>query len=199
MKRSLLFTVLSVTLLASILSISTNMNTSIYAEENQTGTENEAEIEAEIEQENKCEKDSECENENEINNSLTITNITQAQQQEEPQTTLNVIKTVTCIVEQDAVGVSQLNGICDEVGPEDFEIIVTANNANPSQFPGSETGTLVTLEAGYYTVVEPPTLNTGATFSGDCTQIGPFEAEGTISDGETQTCTIDNEVTFIED
>ncbi|NOJ32621.1 MAG: hypothetical protein DA329_10835 [Candidatus Nitrosocosmicus sp.] len=85
MKKSLLFTVLSVTLLASILSISTNINTSVYAEENQTGTENEAEIEAEIEQDNKCKKDSECETENEINNQLTITNITKVQE-EQPET-----------------------------------------------------------------------------------------------------------------
>lgn len=72
MKKSLLFTVLSVTLLASIPSISTNMYTSVYAEENQTGTENEAEIDAEIEQDNKCKKDSECKNENELNNQMIV-------------------------------------------------------------------------------------------------------------------------------
>jgi len=193
MKKSLLFTVLSVTLLASILSFSTNMNTSVYAEEN------EAEIEADIEQENKCKKDTECENENELNNQLTITNITQAQTQEESQTTLNVTKTVTCVVQEETVGVSQAIYICDEVGPEDFEITVTGNNPNPSQFPGSETGTVVTLGAGSYTVSESLVGATEATFSGDCTQTGPLEAEGTISDGETQTCTIDNEVTIRAD
>lgn len=81
MEKSLLFTVLSVTLLASILSFS-SMNTSVYAQQNQTGTENEAEIKADIGQENKCKKDSECENENELNNSLNIVN----QQQNNTQT-----------------------------------------------------------------------------------------------------------------
>lgn len=55
MKRSLLFPVLSVTLLTSTLSFSTTtMNTAVFAVENQTGMANEAEVKADIAQENKC-------------------------------------------------------------------------------------------------------------------------------------------------
>jgi len=44
--------------------------------------ENEAEVEIDIEQENKCKKDTECKNENEINNQLSVTTITQTQEEQ---------------------------------------------------------------------------------------------------------------------
>jgi len=155
----------------------------IFALENQTGTENEAEIEADIEQENKCKKDSDCENENEINNQLNITNITI-----QPETTLDIVKLVTCESSGRVVE-------CNDLGPEDFQITVTGNNPSPTDFPGSEEGVLVTLGAGDYTVSESFEIPEGdvyATFSGDCTHIGQFSSEGTIAEGETQTCTIEN-------
>jgi len=74
MRISFIIIGLSLIILGSVISLSTDLNMSIYAKENQTGTTNEAEIEADIEQENKCKNDTECENENEINNQLTVTN-----------------------------------------------------------------------------------------------------------------------------
>lgn len=153
--------------------------------------ENEAEVNTDMEQENKCKKDTECENENELNNELSIVNITQTTTAE-PQTTLNVIKTLTC--EADSVEIE-----CpQELVPEDVEITVIANNPSPAQFQGSAGGTLVTLGAGDYTIIEvlseiPADVESSeAIFSGDCTQTDATEGEGTIEDGESQTCTIEN-------
>ena len=167
---------------------------SIFAEQ-----ENEAEINADIEQENKCKKDTECENENEINNLLNITTITQTQEQTEEQTeaTLNVIKTLTCTQN------GQSSPCPERLTPDKFIITVTGNNPSPSQFPGSEEGTLVTLGAGGYTVEEestfeiPTNAQWSAEFSGDCEKSDDFEAEGTIAEGEAQTCTIENRVNFL--
>jgi len=160
-----------------------------FAQENQTGSENEAEIEADIEQENKCKKDSDCENENEINNSLDITNTNQTGESQ-TQTTLNVIKLLTCILENESVP-------CGEFEAEDFTITVTGNNPEPSEFLGSSEGTLVTLGTGEYTVSELNDLigvSVLTEFSGDCTQSDQYEAQGTIANGEEQTCTIENTV-----
>jgi len=155
--------------------------------------ENEAEVEADIEQENKCKKDTECENENEINNDLSILNITQTGTAESGPTTLNVIKILQC-EESDNPGIPVS---CETRGPEDFTITVTGNNPSPSEFPGSEEGTLVTLGAGDYEVNESFHLNLGEdldfTVSGDCS-INEQEKkiEGTIEEGQSQTCTLSN-------
>jgi len=63
----------------------------------------------------------------------------------------------------------------------------------PNTFNGDAAGTTVTVSPGTYTVSE----NTGPVapvFSDDCQQdpANLFKATGTISAGETQTCTIAN-------
>ncbi len=193
-----IFAILGIMFLSSILLGNGMYSNQIFAIEaqnennhNKNGNLNEAEVNADIEQENKCKKDTECENENELNNQLSITNITQITAK--PQTTLNVIKIVECFVESQQI---DCNPLIPE--PEDFQITVNGNSPNPSQFPGSPQGTLVTLGAGGYTVSEenngaiPPNVNLIAEFSGDCEQSDDFEAEGTIAEDEHQTCTITN-------
>jgi len=70
--------------------------------------------------------------------------------------------------------------------PEQFTIHVMANNPIPDTFPGSATGTNVTLNADRFNVTE--TIPTGSvfttSFSGDCA--------GTIAAGQHLTCTISN-------
>ncbi len=162
--------------------------------------ENEAEVNADIkEQENKCKKDTECENENELNNQLSITNITQITTAESGPTTLNVIKILHCF-EGNTDTENQIE--CKTLGPDDFTITVTGNNPSPSQFPGSSQGTLVTLGAGEYNIDESVTLpingpDLEASASGDC-QVNQQakKIEGTIAEGETQTCIITNNVIF---
>jgi len=125
LKNGTIFALLSFSIVAMIMSA---YNTTVqpfsviaYAQENKTGTTNEAEIEADIEQENKCKNDTDCENENEINNSLDITS---SNETGESQTTLNVIKTLTCILESEPAD-------CGELVAEDFQITVTGNNPSP--------------------------------------------------------------------
>ena len=72
--------------------------------------------------------------------------------------------------------------------PSDFTIGVTGNNPSPSQFPGSSSGTTVTLGQGSYQVTETGIVaNYDPTYSSDCS--------GTISAGQTKTCTITNTFT----
>jgi len=201
LKNKIIFAVLSFSIVALIIG---NYNSAVqpgfitaFAQENQTGTENEAEVEADIEQENKCKKDTECENENELNNDLSILNITQTGAVESGPTTLNVIKILQCEEpENPGIPVS-----CGTRGPEDFTITVTGNNPSPSEFPGSEEGTLVTLGAGDYEVNESFQLNLGEdlefTVSGDCAiNEQEQEIQGTIEEGQSQTCTLSNTLIF---
>jgi len=192
MSKTNVFALFGILFLSSVLLGNGMYSGQVFALENQTGTENEAEIEADIEQENKCKKDSDCDNENEINNTLNITTITSTGQQEE-SSTLNVTKTLTCSTS------GLYPEFCENLGPEDVLITVTGNNPNPDEFPGSSEGTLVTLGAGDYRVNESFNISPGegsfgviATFSEDCTQVGPTQSEGTIAEGEAQTCIIDN-------
>ena len=127
-------------------------------------------------------------------------------------------KLVTC---QQADGgglvpsIQQLSANCDNllalITEDQFNITVTDTNVNPSNFNGSEIGTLVTLGAGPFTVTEEPydsvaeevaglediqTEITGPSpsFSGDCNQtgIGSFSATGEIGAGGQETCNIVN-------
>ncbi len=66
----------------------------------------------------------------------------------------------------------------------DFTMTVTGGSPSPASFPGSETGTLVTLSAGTYSVSETTRIGYTATFSADCS--------GTIAIGQSKTCTITN-------
>jgi hypothetical protein len=80
---------------------------------------------------------------------------------------------------------------CTPPEASDFTIHVDGNHQSPDTFPGSETGTDVTLGFGSYQVTEdkqcPSTVlcqHTSTQFSEDC--------KGVIHPDETKTCTITN-------
>jgi hypothetical protein len=131
----------------------------------------------------------------------------------EQKATLNVTKLVTCDeVNGGGSLIPDIDPTCTDlegnITEDQFNITVTDTDPTPSQFTGSETGTIVTLGAGSYTVTE--TFNasiseniealggniTGPniTFTGDCTQTGvnSTSATGTIAAGEQQDCNIVN-------
>ncbi len=66
----------------------------------------------------------------------------------------------------------------------DFTMQVTGTNPSPASFPGSATGTSVTIVPGTYSVDEAAMTGYTKSFSADCT--------GTIAAGQTKTCTITN-------
>jgi hypothetical protein len=67
-----------------------------------------------------------------------------------------------------------------------FTIFVTADDPSPASFAGEEVpGTVVTLDAGEYSVTEPLHPGYHVSFSEDCT--------GTIGIGETKTCIVTND------
>jgi hypothetical protein len=132
---------------------------------------------------------------------------------------LNVIKNVEC----DSNGGSPNDeAVCDfveaNISPEDYEMTVTGNNPNPSQFPGSSTGTNVQLEEGDYVVDEvlastaqlqidldtddiitTTTVDDSSDCEGVFNQNDAFqEAIGIISAEESQTCTITNTITVTD-
>jgi len=139
---------------------------------------------------------------------------------ETPSTgSLSVLKTVTC-----TPAIASLQPACDaiiagtgapsgQITPNDFNITVTGNNPNPSQFNGSSTAVVVTLDPGSYNVTDIgypsvtdalseiidefqgiSTIIQTTTFSGDCTQIlnNLQTATGTIAAGDSQICNIQN-------
>jgi hypothetical protein len=118
----------------------------------------------------------------------------------EPDATLAVTKTVTC--SGPVAGCSQ---ILSSAPPSSFNIVVTGNNPNPSEFAGSNDPVVVTLGAGNYEITEevpviPPPAGVSipiltTSFDGDCTSVDPqsTEATGTIEAGESQICDISND------
>lgn len=68
---------------------------------------------------------------------------------------------------------------------DDFSISVTGNQADPSSFLGTSSGTTVTLMAGAYTVTEVENTGYQASYSADCS--------GSIAAGESKVCTITND------
>lgn len=66
-----------------------------------------------------------------------------------------------------------------------FTIHVTGTNVSDNEFPGSETGTTITLNAGAYSVTEDAVNSYTGSYSADCT--------GTIALGEHKYCTITND------
>ena len=117
-------------------------------------------------------------------------------------------KTVTCnpgdTFPQSAAACETIR---NSVPPSLFNITVTGNNPNPSEFPGLSVPVNVTLGAGDYEVTEeapfvtpPAGVSTTRTtnFAGDCTDVNPndplsTEATGTIEAGESQICDISND------
>jgi hypothetical protein len=131
----------------------------------------------------------------------------------EPNGTLAVNKTVTCTPNDTfSQSAAACEAILNSVPPSLFNITVTGNNPNPSEFPGSSLPVNVTLGAGDYEVTEevpfviPPQAGVTTTrttnFAGDCTDVNPTdsqstEATGTIEAGESQICEISNNyITF---
>src|SRR5918994_4148593 len=127
--------------------------------------------------------------------------------------TLAVNKTVTCTPNDTfPQSAAACEAILNSVPPSLFNITVTGNNPNPSEFPGSSLPVNVTLGAGDYEVTEevpfviPPQAGVTTTrttnFAGDCTDVNPTdsqstEATGTIEAGESQICEISNDyITF---
>jgi hypothetical protein len=123
------------------------------------------------------------------------------------EATLEVSKDVTCTpVHNFRQEIDACNDILDVVNPSSFDIEVTGNNPNPSQFTssGPDDPVIVTLGAGSYIVEEvlppfptPPTdiiVDRMTTFGPDCTEDpnDDTRATGTIAAGESQTCNIVN-------
>jgi hypothetical protein len=76
----------------------------------------------------------------------------------------------------------------------DFTVYVGGNSPSPSSFQGSETGTNVSIDEGWYNAYEDPyntILNYATTYSADC--------NGYIQGGEIKTCTIMNDDIGIAD
>lgn len=122
-------------------------------------------------------------------------------------TSLNVIYLVDC---QSTGGNPSDGAVCgratDIAPPSAFQVGIDANNPKPASFPGSSSGTLVSLGAGHYELradiaqaqndleqglnTDDVSFNIGAV-GGSCdnnTEAG--DAEGTIRAGERQTCIV---------
>jgi hypothetical protein len=67
----------------------------------------------------------------------------------------------------------------------DFEISVASAGTDPAPFDGSETGTVLTIDAGVYEVTEGEVDAYDGSFSEGC--------EGTIALGEARVCTVTND------
>lgn len=107
------------------------------------------------------------------------------------QITLSAGQNVTCAIENSDIA-PQLTVIkhvvIDNGGTKnasDFTMNVTGTNVSSTSFPGSETGTTITLNAGNYSVDEGSHDGYTETKSADCT--------GTIAVGQVKTCTITND------
>jgi hypothetical protein len=157
-----------------------------------------------------------------INNNNINNNVAGGGNQTTTKATLNVTKLVTC--EDTTVNgpapVNRCAALEQLITEDQFLIEVTDDNPVPSQFTGSEAGTVVTLGPGGYTVTETSAasvnqdiatllqqfnMQSGGIFfiqraqslTGDCTQVLlGGQATGTIGAGESQTCNIENSFTI---
>jgi hypothetical protein len=103
-------------------------------------------------------------------------------------------ETVTCTVTNDGIQPQLMvikhvdNSAGGSAVASDFTMRVNGTNVQPSaSFPGSESGTTVSLNVGSYSVTESHLANYVETTSGDCS--------GTIALGDQKTCTITNTYT----
>src|SRR5215469_5486013 len=71
--------------------------------------------------------------------------------------------------------------------PSDFTINVSGNNPSPATFPGSSSGTTVTLKPGTYSVSASGLSGYTTTYSSGCT--------GSINGGKNINCTVTNQYT----
>lgn len=95
-----------------------------------------------------------CTNENTVNNNVNTNNGTNPPPNEPG--TLTVTKEVQCGTDapNPEVVCEYAKASANFPDPEDYQITVTGNNPNPSNFAGSPTGTTVTLGEGDYTITE---------------------------------------------
>ncbi len=100
-------------------------------------------------------------------------------------------ETVVCTVTNDGIPpqLTVIKHVDNSAGgtasASDFQMTVNGTNVQPSaSFPGSETGTTVTLNVGSYSVTETHQPDYVETTSGDCS--------GAIALGDQKTCTITN-------
>ena len=139
---------------------------------------------------------------------------------EEPQTPVE--PTAILLVTKQLTCESEIEGVCEDlrtfINENSFLLQVEGNNPDPSSpFPGSVTGTDVTLGSGNYVVSEiltdaffeaidtlaatHPAVGTiilDLSFTGDCNPVfNEPETTGTITAGESQICNALNEFTFL--
>jgi hypothetical protein len=135
-----------------------------------------------------------------------------------PETTLTVAKQIECVEESNDFP-NDCEDLLSTLDESDFLFQVTGNNPNPSsEFPGSISGTVVTLNPGDYEVTEiitqaqqkfndfndshddpPCVVNLITSFTGDCDEVtSTLQTTGTITAGEAQTCTATNSITISE-
>lgn len=99
-------------------------------------------------------------------------------------------QTKTCTVTNDDIApqLTVIKHVVNDHGgtfsAADFTMNVTGASPSPSSFAGSEAGTLVTLNAGSYSVGETGPAGYAASMSSDCS--------GSIAIGESKTCTVTN-------
>lgn len=132
--------------------------------------------------------------------------------------TLNVTKTVHC---DSSLGIPTDDSVCnfvlDNIDPGQFDLTVTGNQSQTTDFQGSSNGTIIYLNKGDYSIEESPfdtmdlenqlgetaivTIDTDS--NGDCTgqfnQVDTFEkATGTIDQGQSHSCEILNTISVTE-
>ncbi len=105
--------------------------------------------------------------------------------------TLGLGESVTCTFVNDDIAprITVIKHVINDNGGTatagNFSLFVTGTDANPANFSGDESGTVVTLDAGDYSVGEAEVAGYASSLSADCT--------GSIAIGETKTCTITND------
>jgi hypothetical protein len=126
---------------------------------------------------------------------------------------LSVTKTVSC---SSHLGAPSNEAVCNFAlasdnfpDPSDYQITVTGNNLDPSNFVGSESPEVVSIGPGEYTVSEiladtsalqqglgASFIDNRSVFEGDCINSfgGTTSTTGTIAAGQSQECNIGNEI-----
>ncbi len=127
---------------------------------------------------------------------------------------LQVTKVIVCFTNGSEPEFFEVcNSIFAEISPNLFDISVTGNNPNPSNFDGPSSPLDVKLGPGNYQISETTDSSVNTTisdletsfgadisgpvsiFNGDCTKGGDDFATGTIAEGEVQSCLINNAFT----
>ncbi|MDM7924291.1 MAG: hypothetical protein QUS14_18555, partial [Pyrinomonadaceae bacterium] len=104
--------------------------------------------------------------------------------------TLDEAENVTCTITNNDIApqLTIIKHVINDNGgtasAADFTLDSGGVNDTPDDFEGSETGTVVTLDAGAYGVNEVGPAGYAASFSADCS--------GTIAVGQSKTCTVTN-------